>query len=284
MPATGFNPVTEATTTALPPVAPIARKDETSVRNAPSRLTAITRRHSASEISAIGPPEPMPALTTAWSSPAKRGPNAPQSASSATLPFMRCTSQPACAASSRASSPAPSTSTRNSLAAPRAASARAQAAPMPDAAPVTSAERPVKSEIPYMASCANSVGPACRARRAGQREGGMTMGTMGSEAGLPRDLGEHAHWEVTARQCGDTGATLLCACLEDPGTSGFRDRCFEAALPAGVPLAELDCSATRACHHCRGGPGADRRQPFRAMRRAGPRLMSTGVILAPALR
>ena len=41
------------------------------------------------EDDAIGPPEPMPALTTAWSNPAKRGSSSAQSASSATLPTMR---------------------------------------------------------------------------------------------------------------------------------------------------------------------------------------------------
>ena len=89
MPGTGFNPVTDATTTTLPPLAAIARKDVAKVRNAPSRLTAITRRHSASASDAIGPPEPMPALTKAWSSPVKRGSRSDQSVSSATLPVMR---------------------------------------------------------------------------------------------------------------------------------------------------------------------------------------------------
>ncbi|KPQ23496.1 MAG: hypothetical protein HLUCCX21_05775 [Porphyrobacter sp. HL-46] len=107
------------------------------------------------------------------------------------------------------------------------------------------------------------------------------MGTMGSEAGLPRDLGEHAHWEVTARQCGDTGATLLCACLEDPAYSG-SGRVFEAALPAGVALAELDARTALAII-----AAADRVRIGGSHFGHAPRWTETDVhrvILAPALR
>jgi len=107
------------------------------------------------------------------------------------------------------------------------------------------------------------------------------MGTKGSDPGLSRDLGEFAHWEVTARPCPETGGTLLCAFLEDPAHSG-SGRVFEAALPAGVALAALDARAALAII-----AAADRVRIGGSYFGHAPRWSETDlhrVILAPALR
>ena len=147
MPGTGLRPVTEAVMTALAvllgasPALRIARSEVARVRKAPSRLIAITRRHSAKSSSLNTPPVPIPALTTAWSSRSIRGSSVAQKPSSATSAAWVSTSQ------ERTSlpSPSPSRSIRMRRAMPCRSSQRAVAAPMPDAAPVTSAVRLEKS-------------------------------------------------------------------------------------------------------------------------------------------
>ena len=146
MPAIGFTPVVEATTTALPPDFCIARMAVANVRKAPSRLTSITLRQSAKSSSAIFPPEPIPALTTAWSSVSTLPSISAHSFGSATLPIKVSIVQSGYSSPRpSASIPLASMSLRISRAAPRAASPFAHAAPMPDPAPVTSAVRPPKS-------------------------------------------------------------------------------------------------------------------------------------------
>src|SRR5690606_17442068 len=131
--------------TAAPP-SESARITARSERNAPSRLTDSTRRHSAKSSSAIGAPLATPALITASSSGASFGSRPAHMVSSETSPVTRSHVQ----GSSSASRPASSRSTSTSRAAPPSASMRAHAAPMPEAAPVLSADLPANAPSPTM--------------------------------------------------------------------------------------------------------------------------------------
>src|SRR5688572_23825122 len=141
MPGSAFTPATEAVRTMAPPVSRIAFIAACRVRKAPSRLIDMTWRQSAKLVSAIGPPAPIPALTTAWVSPVRSSRS--HKRSSATSPMRIWRSHGRVKAKSRSLSS--SRSIRMSLRAPASASRVAVAAPMPEAAPVMSTMALVKS-------------------------------------------------------------------------------------------------------------------------------------------
>src|SRR5688572_14601732 len=141
MPGSAFTPATEAVRTMAPPVSRIAFIAACRVRKAPSRLIDMTWRQSAKLVSAIGPPAPIPALTTAWVSPVRSSRS--HKRSSATSPMRIWRSHGRVKAKSRSLSS--SRSIRMSLRAPASARRVAVAAPMPEAAPVMSTMAWVKS-------------------------------------------------------------------------------------------------------------------------------------------
>jgi len=135
-----------------PPLAAIAAPACLMVRNAPSRLTAITLRHASSVVITIGPPAPMPAAATAMCS--APSPLALACSTAATTWSSSATSQVIVATvaedplgTSPASDAAPS-SRRDCVRphsvtdAPSRRSIRADARPMPLPPPVISADMP----------------------------------------------------------------------------------------------------------------------------------------------
>src|SRR3954465_7975904 len=128
-----------------PPVLRIARTPSRVRRKPPSRLTAMTRRHSASVVSSSGLAKEMPALLTRTSS----RPNASSTrrsapaheASSLTSWRRKIASPPPRAMAAATSSPDGSRSVATPPA-PSLAKRIAVALPIPDAAPVTSAVLP----------------------------------------------------------------------------------------------------------------------------------------------
>src|SRR4051812_36748533 len=135
-----------------PPPSIIWRAAPCSVRNAPSRLTEVTRRNSARDISTNGvAPEPTPALakheSIRPSSPTVETKAVSTDAGSATSHSTACTRVPCAASRSRAAALRSVSRPQIAMSAPARARPSAIPSPMPPLPPVTTATWPLRSNM-----------------------------------------------------------------------------------------------------------------------------------------